>query len=83
MPSCNIVINRKLDDQGRVVHLEPCIVANFYIPQDCVNRNETFAATIQFDVLLLVVGKITSVGWPVHRADISNAFLNTDIDSRV
>lgn len=78
-----MVLVRKLDDYGRIANYKLRLVANSYTQKDGVAYDKKFAPVIQFDVLLLIVGKFTSAGWPIHHADIYITFLNGDIDGEL
>lgn len=74
-----VVMNLKLDEQGRTAqHMAP-LFENVYGHKDAVEYRNTLAAAIPFDVLLLTVRKHPSLVLRVPRADIYTAFLDEDI----
>lgn len=50
---------------------------------DGLDYDETFTPGEPFDILLLIVGKFTSVGWNVYYGAIHTAFLNGDTEGEL
>lgn len=73
-----VVLKPKMDEKGRITRYKGHLVLNGFIQSDAVEFDEKLAPVILLDVLLLMFGKFTSVGWHVNHADISTAFLNGD-----
>lgn len=80
---CNVVLKRMNDEQERIDRYKARLVTKDYVQKDGVGYEETFLPVVPFDVLLPIVGKLTSVDWHVHLADLSNAFLNGDMNGEV
>lgn len=70
---------KRLDEKRRTARYKEHIIAKGSIQRDCVDCDKTFRPGISFEVLLLLDESFTSVGWHAHQADISIAFLNSDI----
>lgn len=75
-----LLFKQKLDEQVRIAPYKVRLVKMHYVYSNSVHYDGTFAPVISFDVSILVVGKVTSVCWHVHHADIYTAFPNTDIE---
>lgn len=72
-----------MDEQESIAHEKARPLAKGYVQNDGVDCEETFAPVIPSEVLLLIVGKFTSLGWNVRQADIFTALLNGDVDSEL
>lgn len=80
---CKVILKQKMDEKGPTARYKGRLVAKGYVKKDGVDYDETFAPVTSFDVILLIVGKFTSVGCHGNHADISAAFLNEDIDGEL
>lgn len=63
---CKLVLKRKNNEQGWTACYKACLFAKGYVQKDSVDSDEWFSPVIAFDVLLLIAGEFTSVGWHVH-----------------
>lgn len=77
-----MLLRQKPDKQGHIALHKGRIVANDYLQEYFVDDDEKFAPIEPFDLLLLIVGEFTSVGWHFYHSDTPNAFLNGDIHSK-
>lgn len=76
----NVILKQKLDAQGRIAHYKARLVTNSLRLEGWCGLRQDDRAVIPLDVLTLIVGKFTSVGWHVRYADICTAFLSGDFD---
>lgn len=80
---CQTVFKYKLDEIGHISLYKACLVAKRYVQKGSIVYDETLSPVDMFDVLLVLVGRFLAIGWPVHQAHISKAFLNGDIDGEL
>lgn len=66
--------------EGCIARYKARFVAYRPVVKDEVDYNEMVASVMLVDVLLLMVGKATSVGCHVNNVQISTAFLNGYIE---
>lgn len=58
---CKVLLNRKVDEQCRIVRYTVCLIAMAYVQKEGVDYDETLAWVILFDLLLLIFGNFTPV----------------------
>lgn len=78
-----IVLKRKLDEHGCVACYEAHLVAKGYNQKDVVHYGDTFAPFLPYYMLLLIVGKFSTMDCVVHHANILTDFLSSVIDGHV
>lgn len=74
-----MLLKRKMDEQGRIGSYKACLVAKCHVQKDDADLDEKSTRVKAFDVPS-IAGKCTSVSCNVPHADISTAFLNGSIE---
>jgi hypothetical protein len=76
------VLNRKLLKDGSYFYKARCVVLGF-LQRMGINFTETFAPTLSFNSVRVVVAVASHFGWDIVQLDIKTAFLNAEIDEEI
>ncbi|GKC91550.1 ribonuclease H-like domain-containing protein [Tanacetum coccineum] len=82
-PNANAVrsmwlFRHKYHADGSLSRYKARLVANRSTQQVGINCDDTFSPVVKLATIRTVLGLALSHGWPVHKLDVKNAFLNGD-----
>lgn len=76
---CRWVCTIKYKPDGSVDILKAQLVARGYIQTHGVDFYETFSPVAKLTSIRLLISLAVSFNWPLYQLDVTNAFLNGDL----
>ncbi|GJY51743.1 ribonuclease H-like domain-containing protein [Tanacetum coccineum] len=76
-PNWHVAIHKYHAD-GSLSRYKARLVANRSTQQVGINCDDTFSPVVKMATIQTILGLALSHGWPVHKLDVKNAFLNGD-----
>lgn len=80
---CKWVFKVKFNADGTVEHYKVHLVAKEYTQQERVDYHETFSPVMKLTTVKLILALSAIHNFTLHQLDISNAFLNGDLDEEI
>lgn len=81
--TAKFVFDIKYDENGDFVAYKARLVARGFTQIHGVNYEDTFAPTMAFDALRIILAIAAKKGWRVRQLDVVTAFLNGRLEERV
>ena len=74
----------KRKGNGTMDKLKARLVAHgYYTPEYSLNYTGSFSLGVKPQIIRIIISLIVSQGWSVRQLDISNAFLNDDLQENI
>src|SRR6185436_5112602 len=80
---CKWVYKKKINKDGKVERYKARLVAKGYTQQEGIDFTETFAPTLRFKSLRLILALTAAKNWELTHMDVQTAFLNADMKEEV
>ena len=77
------VFTIKRDACGGILKFKARLVAQGFTQQKDLDYDEVFSATVSIDSMRAILASMVARGWEMRQGDISNAYLNADIDKEL
>jgi hypothetical protein len=80
---CKWVYKIKQDSNGNIIKYKARLVAKGYTQKQGIDFSETFAPTVKYNTIRLMIAIAALKGYSITQLDISNAYLHADIDEDI